>query len=459
MVTIGGHALVLGAGMAGLLAARTLSDFFETVTVVERDALPDEPANRRGVPQGRQLHALLPGGAQALDELLPGLLDELVSGGAPYFDGRDMSRLHYNLGGHRMVSTGSVELFPAYQTSRPFLECHVRRRVRAIANVSLLECHDVVELTSTPDHRCITGARTVDRRTHSEQALVADLTVDATGRGSRTQVWLDSLGYDRPTENNIVMHLSYASQVLRMPPDALHEVAFIIGAVPGRPTGLGFSRCEHDTWMFTAFGMAGHEPPGDLAGMCEYAKAFAPPRALAAARAAEPLGQVARHRMPSSQWRRYDKLQRFPDRLLVVGDAICCFNPVYAQGMTVAAVEALALRNCLSSGTNHLAPRFFKAAAKPIRQAWQLSTGSDLALPEIGGRQPLPMRLVNDYVDRVLTAAECDIAVRNQFLRVTALIDPTTRLLRPAMLWHAATANRRRRRQTRPRADPTTVRV
>ena len=137
----------------------------------------------------------------------------------------------------------------------------------------------------------------------------------------------------------------------------------------------------------------------------------------------------------------------------------CSGDPVYAQGMTVAAVEALALRNCLSSGTNHLAPRFFKAAAKPIRQAWQLSTGSDLALPEIGGRQPLPMRLVNGYVDRVLTAAECDIAVRNQFLRVTALIDPTTRLLRPAMLWHAATANRRRRRQTRPRADPTTVRV
>ena len=133
MATMGAHAVVLGASMAGLLAARTLSDFFDTVTVVERDALPDDPANRRGVPQGRHVHVLLPRGAQAFDELFPGILDQLVSAGAPYLDGRDMSRLHYNLGGHRIASTGSAEMFTGYLTSRPFLEHHVRRCVRGIA--------------------------------------------------------------------------------------------------------------------------------------------------------------------------------------------------------------------------------------------------------------------------------------------------------------------------------------
>jgi 2-polyprenyl-6-methoxyphenol hydroxylase-like FAD-dependent oxidoreductase len=444
MAKIGNHAAVLGASMAGLLAARALSDFFETVTVVERDVLPDSPANRRGVPQGRHPHGLLTRGAQVLEELFPGLLDELVLAGAPYFDGRDLSKLHYNLGGHRAVSTGSAQDFTAYVLTRPFLEYHVRRRVRAVGNVTLLDDHDVVELRSTPDRGRITGVRTVNRRSGEESTLAADLVVDATGRGARTPAWLESLGYGRPVEEHVVVHLTYASQALRMPPGALHEMAFVIGVVPGRPTGMFLVGCENDTWLFTVMGMARREPPCERTAMYEFAENFTPAHVLAALRAAEPLGEVARHRVPSSQWRRYDKMRRFPDGLLVSGDAICGFNPIYGQGMTVAALEALALRDCLSRGADDLSRRFFKAAARPIRQAWQLAAGGDLALPEIGGAQPLATRLFNGYVDRVLTAAEFDAAAFNQFGRVTGLVDPATRLLRPAIMWRAATAKYRR---------------
>jgi 2-polyprenyl-6-methoxyphenol hydroxylase-like FAD-dependent oxidoreductase len=441
MAKIGDHAVVLGASMAGLLAARALSDFFDTVTVVERDVLPDNAANRRGVPQGRHLHGLLTRGAQVLEELFPGLLDELVLAGAPYFDGCDLSKLHYNLGGHRMVSTGSAE----------------ERRVRAIANVTLLDDHDVVALTSTPDCGRITGVRTVNRHSREESTLTADLVVDATGRGARTPAWLESLGYGRPVEDHVVVHLTYASQVLRMRPGALHEMVFVIGAVPGRPTGMGLAGCENDTWLFMVMGMAGQEPPYERSAMYEFAEDFTPPHVLAALRAAEPLGEVARHRVPSSQWRRYDKMRRFPDGLLVSGDAICSFNPSYGQGMTVAALEALALRDCLSRGTTDLPRRFFKAAARPIRQAWQLAAGGDLALPEIGGAQPPATRLFNAYVDRVLTAAEFDAAAFNQFAKVTSLIDPATRLLRPAMMWRAATANYRGRQRGSQLAEPATL--
>ena len=190
-------------------------------------------------------------------------------------------------------------------------------------------------------------------------------------------------------------------------------------------------------------GMAGREPPCERTAMYEFVEEFTPPHVLAALRAAEPLGEVARHRVPSSQWRRYDKMRRFPDGLLVIGDAICSFNPIYGQGMTVAALEALVLRDCLSRSANGLPQRFFKAAARPIRQAWQLAAGGDLALPEIGGAQPLATRLFNGYVDRVLTAAEFDVAAFNQFARVTGLVDPATRLLRPAMMWRAVTAGYR----------------
>jgi flavin-dependent dehydrogenase len=189
-------------------------------------------------------------------------------------------------------------------------------------------------------------------------------------------------------------------------------------------------------------GVAGEEPPCDLAGMCEFVEDFAPAHLLAAVRGAEPIGEPVRHRMPCSRWRRYDKMHRFPEGLLVIGDAICSFNPIYGQGMTVAALEALALRDCLANGTSDLARRFFRAATAPIRQAWELSANPDLSLPEIEGTPPLLTRLLNVYIDRVLTAAEYDTAALDQFVRVTSLVDPATRLLRPGMLWRAARAKR-----------------
>ena len=449
MAKIGNHAVVLGASMAGMLAARSLSEFFDAVTVVERDPLPDalpySGAARRGVPQGRHLHGLLARGAQVLEELFPGILDELVLDGAQYMDGRDLSRLHYDMGGHLMVRTGSATSVNAYLATRPFLEEHVRARLRTIPNVTLLGEHDIVELTAAPDHHRVTGARVVNRRTSEDATLSADLVVDATGRAARTPTWLNRLGYDRPREDHVVVHLTYVSQLLRMAPDALHELGFLVGVVPGRPHGLGILHCENDTWMFTVFGMAGHEPPLDLSAMCEFVEDYAPARMLAAVRAAEPIGEPSRHRQPSSQWRRYDKMRRFPEGLLVIGDAICSFNPIYGQGMTVASLESLALRDCLSGGTRDLAQRFFRAASVPVRQAWELSANPDLSLPEIDGAPPLLTRLLNAYVDRVLTAAEYDTAAAEQFFRVTSLIDPATRLLRPSIAWRAARANYRRR--------------
>jgi 2-polyprenyl-6-methoxyphenol hydroxylase-like FAD-dependent oxidoreductase len=444
---IGSHAVVLGASMAGLLAARALADFFDRVTVVERDPLSDAGAARQGVPQGRHLHALLARGAQVIEELFPGILDELVLDGAQHFDGGDLSRLHYCVGGHLLVRRGSAPAFAAYCATRPFLEGHVRRRLRGMANVTLLDEHTIVALTSTSDHQRVTGARVLSRRTGECTALGADLVVDATGRAAHTPAWLDSLGYDRPPEDRVVVHLAYASQLLRMATDAPHELGFLVGIAPGRPRGVGLLHCENDLWLLTVMGIAGSEAASDLGAMCDFVEDCAPAQLLAAVRDAEPVGEPVRHKMPCSRWRRYDKMRRFPEGLLVTGDAICSFNPIYGQGMTVAALEALALRDCLSRGTGDLAPRFFRAAAAPIHQAWQLSANPDLALPEIDGTPPLVARLLNGYLDRVLAAAESDTVIVDQFVRVTSLLDPATRLLRPQVIWRVLRANHRRRRQ------------
>jgi 2-polyprenyl-6-methoxyphenol hydroxylase-like FAD-dependent oxidoreductase len=432
--------------MGGLLAARVLADFYDTVTVVERDELPNDPVNRRGVPQGRHVHALLPRGAQILHELFPGLLEELVANGAPVWDDGELSKLHMSYNGHQLLRSGKAQADDFYFPSRPFLECHIRRRLQAIENITILGGHAMAELTSTADRSRVTGVRVIDRD-GAEQTLAADLVMDAMGRGSHTPAFLESLGYGRPAEDHIVMHTTYVSQLLWIPPNTLTEMLVLISPAPGRPTGMFLFGYENDSWMFTVFGMVGHEPPRDLAGMLAFAEGYAPEHLLAAVRAGEPISPVVQHRMPSSQWRRYDKMRRFPDGLLVCGDAICSFNPIYGQGMTVAALDAAALRDTLRRGITDLPRRYFRAAAKAIGVAWQIAAGSDLAFPQVEGRRTPAMRLTNRFVDWVLTAIESDSVVGFQFFNVTGLIDPPTRLLHPSFLYRVATVNRRHRQR------------
>ena len=225
--------------------------------------------------------------------------------------------------------------------------------------------------------------------------------------------FLEHLGYDRPVEDEVVVRLAYASQLLCIP-DGMHkEIMVVVGPVAGRPTGMVLSANENNTWMFTAFGMVGHRPPADRAGVLTFVEEFTPAPVVSALRCAEPLGDVERYRRPSSRWRRYDKMEHLPVGLLVFGDAICSFNPIYGQGMTVAALEAMALDRCLRRGSHNLAPRFFRAAAKTVSVAWQLAVGGDLALPEVEGPRPLAVRLTSRYVDRVQAAAETNVVIRN----------------------------------------------
>ena len=352
-------------------------------------------------------------------------------------------KLHFCMNGHLAIRTGAATGLRIYNTTRPFLEWQVHRRVQRIRNVTILGGHDFVDLCVTGAR--VTGARVVDRSSNATSELRADLVVDATGRGSRTPAQLERAGYARPVEDEVAVDLMYASQLLRLPGNVMREQGLIVSPVPGRPTGIAISKCENDTAFVTVFGMAGNDPPADLPGMCAFAAGLAPAHMLAAVRAAEPVSPAAQQRFPSSRWRRYDKVRRLPDGLLVVGDAMCSFNPIYAQGMTVAALEALVLRDCLSRGAHNLPRRFFRAAAKPIGQAWQLAVGGDLSLPEIEGAAPWGTRLLNGYVDRVLTAAEHDIAALEQFVKVAWLVDPPVKLLQPSMIRRAALAHRRKR--------------
>jgi 2-polyprenyl-6-methoxyphenol hydroxylase-like FAD-dependent oxidoreductase len=450
---IGEHAVVLGASMGGLLAARVLSDFYRSVTVVERDVLPTGSAQRRGVPQGQHAHALWPRGAQILDTLFPGFLTELIADGCTVWDDGDFSRLCMSFGGHQFVRSGSFPDFQpsdaGYCPSRPFLEGHCRRRVCAIPNVALMDDHDVDGLVSDGDGSRITGVSVTSRSSDEKRSITADLVVDATGRGSRTPAFLKHLGYERPIEDEVVMRLTYASQLVQIPTGMHKEVVVLVGQVPQRPTGMALFAYEDNTWMLTVFGMVGREPPADYVGMLGFVEEFTPAHVMSALRCAEPLGEVARYRIPSSRWRRYDKLRRFPAGLLVFGDAIASFDPIYGQGMTVAALQALELGRCLRRGSDNLAVQYFRAAAKPIGVAWQLAVGGDLTLPEVEGPRPLSTRLTNRYGDRVQAAAETDTTIAKRFMRVAGFNDSPASLMLPSVALRVAATNWRQARSRR----------
>ncbi|OBG29580.1 2-polyprenyl-6-methoxyphenol hydroxylase-like oxidoreductase [Mycobacterium sp. 852002-51057_SCH5723018] len=432
--------------MGGLLAARVLADFYRTVTVVERDRLPDDPVNRRGVPQGRHPHALLGKAVEITGDLFPGIFDQLVADGAVRWNDGDLSRFWSMFAGHLMVRSAIPD--PAsltdYHVSRPLLEFAVRRAVRKIPNVEILEEHDFVGVTADADHARITGARVHKHGSTGESVIAADLVVDATGRGSRMPVFLEELGYRRPRVDEVETQVAYATLPVRIPRGTLHELVAANYPIPSRSTMFAMFACENDMYLVLGGTIGGQEPPADRTELLDLVATLAPRNITAAVRSAEPLADIAQHRIPSNRWRRYDKLSRTPEGLLVFGDAICSFNPIYGQGMTVAALEAEALRDCLRKGNRNVPRRFYRKSAKGIQVAWRTAVSSDLALPQVPGRRPLSLRVMNSYMDRVLIATETDPVVAQQFFRVVWMLDGPAALFRPHIVSRIAKVNRAR---------------
>jgi 2-polyprenyl-6-methoxyphenol hydroxylase-like FAD-dependent oxidoreductase len=431
-IRIGGHAVVLGGGMAGLLAARVLADGYHRVTVVDRDALDRSASPRRGVPQGRHIHALIARGQRNLDELFPRFTEELTAQGVPTLDQLSDARLYFS--GHRLASatSGLVVL----SASRPCLESHVRERVRVLPGVTFADRRDVLGLVTTPDRRRVMGARLIPRADGgTEETLTADLVVDASGRGSRLPVWLDDLGYGRPTEDKVTTGVAYATGIFRLEPGALgSDRAVIVAPSPAHPRGAGLAPIEGRRHIVTLMGMLGDRPPTDLAGFCGFAKSLTISDVYDAIADAELLEDPGPFGFPASIRRRYEQMRRFPDGLLVIGDAICSLNPIYGQGMGVAAMEALTLREHLSRGREPRPGKVMHDLAKDIDVAWDMAIGADLSFSGVDGRRTIKTRLAAAYIPRLHAAASHDAMLATEFLRVAGLVEPPGALLRPTVV-------------------------
>ena len=427
----GNHAIVIGASISGLLAARVLSAHFDRVTVFDRDALPSASGNRRAVPQGHHGHGLLASGLRGLKTLFPGIERDLLEAGAVPGDVIRSIRW-FQHGSYKARFASDLE---GVLLSRPLLEWTLRRRVMKLPNVRIVDHSRIIGLLV--DHGVVGGVR-VQQANEKPSFVKADLVVDAGGRASRTPEWLESLGYARPAVEEVNVGIGYTTRIFRrLPHDLDGDMGVILAPKPPSEKRIGFMLAmENDCWMVSLGGWLGNHAPTSAAGFLEFARTLPRPDIYDVIKHAQPLTHAVTYAFPSNLRRRYETLARFPGNYLVMGDALCSFNPLYGQGMSVATLESLALRDCLEHGgpLGDLWRGFFKATGKIIEGPWMIAAGSDFAFEGVTGAKPRGTSAVNWYLDRVHQAASTDRRVCRAFFDVANLLSPASALFRPSIL-------------------------
>jgi 2-polyprenyl-6-methoxyphenol hydroxylase-like FAD-dependent oxidoreductase len=419
-------AVVIGAGIAGLLAARVLCRHAGQVVLLERDRIAAHPAlPRKGVPQGHHAHALLASGQRAIESLWPGFADALREHGAAVGGGS-----FYTAGGYLDAPARDGSLF----ASRELLEWVLRQRLLALPNLRLVEAAQADALCA--ERGRVAGVHCSRLDGGGSFDIAAGLVIDAGGRGSRLPAWLTALGYEAPPVDRVEVGMRYASRHLRRCAGDLGGRRFFsVSPSPTQTRACGVLAQEGERWIVTLIGYFDDQPPCDDAGFAAFARSLPCPEVAELLARAEPLDAIRGYSFPANVRQRYERLDRFPDGLLAIGDALAAFSPVYGQGMSVAALQALALERCLASNAAQpLARRFYTAAARVTDAPWSITVGNDRQMAPGGPHGSALQRLRHAWVRQVLRAGHDDAQVAAAFLRVARLLDAPARLLAPALV-------------------------
>ena len=417
------HIIVVGGSIGGLLAAAALAREGIEITVLERDPLPDGPLPHKGVPQSHQVHLLLNGGRVALDSLLPGFSKELEAAGSMSGDLCADTRW-FHAGVWKIRYEDGRKLL---MQTRPFLEWQLRLRIAQIPGICIRSGTAVDELLH--DEGRVHGVRL-----RSGEVLHGDLIVDARGRGSSLPRVLESWGYGTVPEQQVEVRLDYVTQRFRPPPDRDVGLSLVVYFLPPdfKRAGIIF-QVEDGQWQVGLMGYHGEAPPTDHEGFLGYAKSLLKPDLYEALRDAVPVAPARRLKIPRQQRRRYGAMPRLPQGIIPFGDAICSLDPVFGQGMSVAAMQAVALRDQVRDHPLEQR-RFLRAADRIIAVPWMLTSSEAHRWTETKGYRPVGVRLLHWYVDRVFRHCGHDRHVYSAFLDVMHLQSPPTRLFEPSVL-------------------------
>lgn len=432
-----GRAAVVGGSYAGLVTARVLADFFDEVVLLERDPVDGDTGSHPGAPQGYHAHAMLAKGGEVLEKLFPGLREELREAGAPVFDYGEGIDFLLPAGTAPRTRTGvEIQTF-----TRDGLERRLRRRVLDLPQVSLMAGTACTGLLRDGRGRVsgVSYRRSGPGDTGETAALAADLVVDASGRSSALEKWLGDLGVTVPEMRTVKAKVTYTSMVFDRPEEGHPDyfVAYEMLFAPRVARAGVLLAVEGGRWTCSLFGFQ-QQPPTDDAGYLEFAHTLDNPHLAEQITRRSAQEPTYRYTNVDNRWRPYHLVKEWPDRLLAVGDAVCVFNPVYGQGLTVAAMEAdllgrlLARRRASGRTLDGAARDFQRRVGKLLLTPWTLSTNSDLMWNP--RRQPTGARFAHWYNSRLFRVAVRDADVWSRFVRVVNMTAS------PAVLFHPIVA-------------------
>lgn len=432
----GAHAIVIGAGVGGLATCAALADHFDRVTVIERDVLPFGAMLRPGTPQASQLHGLLTGGVVALGALFPGFGEQLaVAGMRPSNLMRDV---RYELPGFDPFPRRDLGL-RWHPVTRPLLDAELRRRIRQLPNVTVLQQCRALAITPNADG----SAGGVRYEMHgATETLPADLIVDASGRGTLTEQFLWTTGHSQVETTTIGIDVSYATTSFAVPPGRRDWNAILTMPDPSAPDSRAsyLFQVEADRWMVLIGERHAEKPVADEADFMARLGSLRTRSIYDAVKDARRLDPIHRFAFPESAWRHYDRLAGFPRGLLPLGDAFCRFNPIYGQGMTVAAQEACVLKGVLrdlARGSDPLAglsSAYFAGATPFIGTAWQMSAVPDFACPQTRGERPADLDESLRFMAGLQRLAARDADVHRLVMQVHMLVKTGAALQDPDLV-------------------------
>ena len=435
--SIGQTAVVIGAGMGGLMAAAALSGFFTNVVIIESDELPRQPALRKGVPQGAHVHTFLGYAVQAMDTLLPGLMEQLYTAGAVQI------RRNYDIWFHDASGPTPIRDVGLVTPSvtRPLLEHVTRERVLAETNVRMSDKTRLLMFAAGPDRR-VAGVK-VQREGAGIEPISADLVIDCSGRGSRLPGWLEEQGYGAIASQVLRIAMSYTSGLFRPPLEWRDSKwACLMLAIPPALRAAYITPVDGGYWLATMYGRAGDTAPRDHDGFLDWTRGLAHPCIHERLVKAEPVTKLRTYKIPKGVWRRFDKMDDFPRGVLPLGEVFTSFNPMYGQGMSLAAGQALSLRQalqqCAESGSRRdLATLYFRGCADLNATGWAVMETRDLAYPSTKGERPADLEERWRMGQAIRLLAESDLELHALSVRVTHLLEPPSSLQRPDVVRRA----------------------
>ncbi|GGP16145.1 FAD-dependent oxidoreductase [Oceanobacillus neutriphilus] len=431
--------IIIGGGIGGLLAAKVLSDYYDEVLIVDRDDFPEEPENRSGVPQGFQPHRLTPRGKMIIEHYFPGISNDLLAQGAA----SSLNKIYRFTNPYGILTMSNAE--QDIMCSRALLEWGLRRRMKEISHVRFLAKQNVIGLQTSQDQKMVTGIRVRERgQSNLQKVITADMVIDASGRQSKLVNWLQDLAYDIPKADVLKVSLGYSTRHYKIAADSEEKWALI--HVEGQPvrkqnTGI-FAMIENNIVEVLLWNIGGNFPTTNAEKYEQEVAHLADPIMANIWKKLEPITTPRGYRIKELFRNRFEQMPRWPSGLLVLGDALCNFDPIYGQGMTMAAVEVEVLESCLRDQRTNPQPSFERRVLQRLQEIiepiWWLNAVADLKWPgvEYEGRPLKGIAFVQKYFDLYLkqVTSQGDFELYSLYWAVNAILFSPSKIINQRMM-------------------------